>query len=98
MTYLEQIKEEVNKFLGERIKHHYLNPEKNINLNLSVAEAEILIGASSMVKELAEKGALKTLHENCKNISEKAEGDYLTIKDKIDRIIQAVEERENEIY
>ena len=53
MTYLEQIKEETNKFMAERIKHNYLNPDKDLNLNLTIAEAEILIGAGSMVREMA---------------------------------------------
>lgn len=39
--------------MAERIKHNYLNPDKDLNLNLTIAEAEILIGAGSMVREMA---------------------------------------------
>lgn len=95
MTYLEKIKVEVNSFLAEKIKHDYLNPDKSLTLNLTIKEAEILISAGSMVRDMANSGKLKALHDNCKVISEKAEGDYLTLRDLIDRIVQSVEEKEN---
>lgn len=98
MDYLEKVQEEVNKFLQDRIKHDFLKPDRELTLDLSMKEAEILITANPDVRAMAEKGDLKTLHDKCKSIQEKVDADYLKVRDLLDRITQQVEEKENEIY
>jgi hypothetical protein len=49
LTYLEKVQEEVNKFLKEKIKHDFLRPDRELALELTIKEAEILISASPEV-------------------------------------------------
>ena len=49
MTYLEQVRKEVQKFLDEKIKVDYLKPERDLSLDLTVSEAELLSSASPLV-------------------------------------------------
>ena len=49
LTYLNKVQEETNAFLQSRIKHHYMQPDRELSLDLTVREAEILIGANQEV-------------------------------------------------
>ena len=62
MTYLEKVRTEVRNFLDERIKYDYLKPERDLSLDLSVQEAELLISANPIVRQLGESGELKGIH------------------------------------
>jgi hypothetical protein len=62
VSYLSQVEEEVTKFLTTRVKHDYLNPSRELSLDLKVAEAEILMSANERVKAMAETGELQTMH------------------------------------
>jgi hypothetical protein len=66
LTYLEKVQEEVNKYLAVNIKHDYLRPDKALTLNLTIKEAELLTIANASIKEMADKGELKNLHERCR--------------------------------
>jgi hypothetical protein len=81
LTYLERVQEEVDKFLKEKIKHDFLRPDRELALDLTVREAEILISASPEVHAFADKGDLKSLHEKCKAIADKVEADFLKVRD-----------------
>lgn len=59
MTYLERVKTEVRHFMNESIKYDYLRPDRDLSLDLTVREAEILISASPVVRKLGESGELK---------------------------------------
>ena len=50
MTYLERVRAEVKTFMNENIKYDYLKPERDLSLDLSVKEAEILISAGPIVR------------------------------------------------
>ena len=53
-----------------RIKHDFLKPDRELTLELTVHEAEILMSANMDVRAMAEKGDLRNLHERCKIIKE----------------------------
>ena len=44
--------------------------------------------ANPDVRAYADKGDLKTLHENFRKISEKVDVDFLKVRDLLDRIIR----------
>lgn len=98
LNYLDKVEEEVSKFVKDRIKHDFLKPDRELTLDLTVKEAEILITANPDVRAFADKGDLRALHEKCKSMQEKVDADFLKVRDLIDRIIQQVEEKENGIY
>jgi hypothetical protein len=58
LSYLDKVSEETTNFLNERIKHDFLRPGKELTLDLTVKEAEILMTANEEVRELANKGEL----------------------------------------
>jgi len=95
MTYLNQIQEETQRFMQERIKYNFLAPEKGLNLDLTVKDAEVLISASSRVRALAESGDLERIHKQCKELENRIEGDYLAVRNHIGKILVQVEEKEN---
>lgn len=95
MTYLERVKTEVRNFMSESIKYDYLRPDRSLSLDLTVREAEILISASPVVRQLGESGELKQIHQKFSSIQEKVEADYLTLRDEIAVIVQQAEDIEN---
>ena len=68
MTYLAQIQQEINTFLKEKVKHDFLQPDRELTLSLSVKEAEILICANPDVRAMADSGDLRKLHDKCKAV------------------------------
>lgn len=98
LSYLEKVQEEVHNFLKTNIKHDFLKPDRELTLDLTLREAEILASAGEDVKIMAEKGDLRNLHERFRIIKEQVEVDYLKVRDHIDRIIVSIEEKENELY
>ena len=63
LTYLDKVEQETHNFLSERVKHNLLNPEKGLNLDLTIKEAEILMSANENVRDLADKGELQKIHK-----------------------------------
>lgn len=98
LTYLNKVQEETLKFLNERIKHDFLRPDKELGLDLTVHEAEILISANQEVRDMAENGSLKKLHENYNAIKEKVEVSYLQVREHVQKLLHAIEEKENDVY
>ena len=64
LRYEQQVQEEINNFIGQHIKHDYLDDSRNLNLDLTLREAEFLFSANPQVKEMAESGDLQKLHSS----------------------------------
>jgi hypothetical protein len=63
-----------------------------------VREAEILIAANEEVRNLAENGGLKDLHQRYNDIHGKIETDYFSLRDYFAKTLQVIEGKENQIY
>lgn len=98
LTYLNKVQDETNTFLQSRIKHHYMQPDRELSLDLTVQEAEILIAANQEVQDLAEKGGLKDLHIRFNELHGKVETDYFALRDYLAQTIQVIEGKENQLY
>lgn len=70
LTYLERVQEEINNFLKTNIKHDYLKPDRELSLDLTVKEAEILASANADAIAMADRGDLKSLHEKVRSLEE----------------------------
>ena len=46
MTYLDKVKEETNNFLAQHVKYDFMKPDRELTLDLTVGEAELLMSAS----------------------------------------------------
>lgn len=64
---------------------------------MSVGEAEVLFSAKDEVKELAASGNLKNLHDQCTQLTEAAESQYIGTKDKLENIVDAINSKEDDI-
>ena len=56
--YEEQVKESINEFMKQTVKYDYLDGNREINLNLTVGEAELLYHANDHIKDMVESGEL----------------------------------------
>ena len=81
MTYLEQVRREVQNYLNENIKIDYLRPDRALSLDLTVKEAELLVSATPKVQQLGASGELENMHTRCRETTEKVESSYLTLRD-----------------
>jgi hypothetical protein len=97
-TYLKQVQDETNKFLADRIKHDFIRPDRELSLDLTIAEAEILAAANNGIRELAESGALKEVHTRFNNAQTQASQEYFAVREQLAKILQIIEAKENEIY
>jgi hypothetical protein len=66
--YLERVQDGTQKFMASAIKHDFLRPGKDLTLDMTLGEAEILMSANQEVREMADKGTLSALHERCSKI------------------------------
>jgi hypothetical protein len=97
LRYLDQVKEQTRIFIDSNVEQNYFNGEDVVPFNVSVGEAEVLYSASDRVKDLAANGALKTLHEQCTQLTEAAESQYIGTKDKLENIVDAINSKEDEV-
>ena len=63
-SYEETIQNQIKDFLAQGIGADYTQGRREINLDLTMDEAELLYTASDKVKEMASSGELQKLHEN----------------------------------
>lgn len=98
LRYLDQVRMQTEKFMAENIQDNYFSTEKAVPLTATLGEVEVLYSAGDNVKTLASSGALNTLHERCNALTDGAQSSYITMKDKVENIIQTVQTKEDEIY
>lgn len=97
LRYLDQVKEQTRVFLENNVKQNYFNGDDNVPFTVSVGEAEVLYSASDRVKALAASGSLKTLHDQCTQLTEAAESQYIGTKDRLENIVDAINSKEDEV-
>ena len=98
LTYLDKVQTETTRFLNERIKHDFLRPDRDLTLDLTVREAEILISANEEVKNLADQGGLKELHNKYNDLTGKVELEYFNVREHLAKTLQVIEGKETEIF
>ena len=94
---MDQVKEQTRVFLSQNIAENYFTGEQEVSLSSSLGEAEVLYAANDDVKTLAANGSLKTLHENCAALTEAAEQQYISTKDRLENLLLSIQAKEDEI-
>ena len=79
--YNEKIQDEILGFLGSRIKADYLKGNREINLDLTVAEADKLFNAGDRIRAMADSGELQELHKRCSDLTQSVESGYIKVMD-----------------
>ena len=83
LTYLDKVQAETANFLAERIKHDFLRPDRELTLDLTVREAEILISANEEVRTMADNGGLKELHNKYNALTGRVESEYFNVREQL---------------
>jgi len=96
--YEEVIQSRINDFLGEAIKADFIKGSREINLDLTLLEAEYLFTASDKVKEMAASGELQKLHEKCDRLQKDVDTAYIKSMDLLTRTELQINQAENELY
>ena len=84
LMYNDKVQDEILSFLGNRIKADYLQGNRDINLDLSVSEANKLYNAGDRIREMAESGELQALHTRCLEQAQAVESGYIKVMDALD--------------
>jgi hypothetical protein len=71
---------------------------RDLNLDLTLAEADQLYFANDKVKEWAETGELQKLHQRCADLNNAVETGFLKTIDQLDRANAQITEIEQEAY
>ena len=98
LNYLDKVQLETANFLNERIKHDFIRPDRELTLDLTIKEAELLASANDSIRAQADSGALKDLHTRVTNAQSRVASEYFTVREQLSKTIQIIESKENEIY
>ena len=98
LNYEDKVQSEILAFLGKNIATDYLDGSKEVDLDLTVKEAEMLFNANDRIKEMAANGELQAFHKKCSDTQAAVESGYVNVMDQLDRILQQISEMEDEVY
>ena len=79
------------------MKQNYFTGEADVPFSSTLGETEVLYQASDKVKSMAESGSLKSMHDSCQAITESAESQYISVKDRLENIMDGLTAQEDEI-
>ena len=65
--------------MSQSIKQDYLDGSREINLSLTLNEAEFLYNANPSIREMAESGELKALHDKCNELEDAVNKGYVQV-------------------
>lgn len=83
LSYLDRVQLETTNFLNDRIKTDFLRPDRDLTLDLLVKEAEILITANQGVRDLADSGELKAIHDRYNDAKARVGTEYLAVREHL---------------
>ena len=98
LDYEDKVQEQVLAYLGTNITHDYLDGSKDMNLDLTMREAEQLFNANEKIREMAQSGELQTFHKKCADLQQSVKTGYIKVMDQLGRILQQISEMEEDVY
>ena len=98
LRYLNQVKQEIQAFTNSQIPVNYFTGEKEMRMDATVQEAEVMFAANDNVRALANSGELQQLHQRVKSASEAAYSNYNSLRQRINTIVLATQAKEDEVY
>ena len=58
LRYKEEIEAKIESFLATKIEYDYLKGDRQINLDLTISQANVLFNASDNIRDMANNGKL----------------------------------------
>jgi hypothetical protein len=83
--------------LGKAIQHDYVKGSREINLDLTLLEAEFLFTASDKIKAMAASGELQKLHKKCDSLEVSVDTAYTKTMELLNRTELQINQAENDI-
>lgn len=81
LTYREEAENEILAFLKQHVKYDYLKGKRELSLDMSIRNAELLFAASDYIRGLADSGELKALHDKTEEVQNQVQTGFLTVMD-----------------
>ena len=97
MKYQKEVEDKTLQFLSHSLKFDLSGGDSELNLDMTLEEAEFLALASDDIKAKAESGELLALTTWMRDFTERKQVLLNTIYDKLDRTLQQCDLMENEI-
>ena len=98
LSYEDKVQEQILAFLGKNIAIDYLDGSREVDLDLTLKEAEMLFNANDKIREMAANGELQAFHKRCSDTQSAVETGYTNVMDQLDRILKQISEMEDEVY
>lgn len=64
-----------------------MRPDRELSLDLTIAEAELLATANEAIRAQAESGALKQVHERFSAAQSKASQSYFAVREQLAKVL-----------
>lgn len=84
--------------MQQNVKYDYLEGNRELNLDLTLKEAEFVYSANDEIKGMADSGDLQKLHQRCHSLDKAVEVGYLKVTDHLERALVQITQTEEEIY
>ena len=96
--YKDEVETEILEFLSQKFKYDLSGGDQDLNLDMTIEEAEFLTLASDDIKKKAESGELLALTDWMKDYHIRKQNLLVTTYDQLERVLQQVDTMEQEIY
>lgn len=73
--------------MQQNVKYDYLEGNRELNLDLTLKEAEFVYSANDEIKGMADSGDLQKLHQRCHSLDSAVEIGYLKVTDHLERAL-----------
>ena len=97
-TYRNNVEEEVQRYLTEQIGTHYFGSKEGLSLNITVNEAELLMGSRKAFKKTSESGKLKEIHEKIEEYEAKLDKELGVNLEHLNTMMEQINAHENATY
>ena len=87
IKYREETEQQILNFLSDKFAFDISGSDEDLNLNMTLEEAEYLILASEGIKEKAKSGELAALNQWMREFYEKKQTLLIQVYDQLDRVL-----------
>ena len=81
LLYHDEVQAAVHEYLQRAVAADFLTTQREVDLDLTLAEAEYLFNANDHIKSLAASGELQALHARCSDLTNDVETGYIKVMD-----------------
>lgn len=88
IKYRKETEQQILNFLGDKFSFDISGGDEDLNLDMTLEEAEYLILASESIKEKSKSGELAALNQWMRDFYDKKQTLLIQMYDQLDRVLQ----------